>query len=55
LAVFEKNHSERSNGGKEQKVKTEVLLAVVALSYVPLGLARNKAEYPNQKVVKVCG
>jgi hypothetical protein len=37
---------------KEKKVKTKVLLAVVALSYVPLGLAGNKAEYPNQKVAK---
>jgi hypothetical protein len=37
---------------KEKKVKTKVLLAVVALSYVPLGLAANKAEYPNQKVAK---
>jgi hypothetical protein len=37
---------------KEQKVKIKVLLAVVALSYVPLGLAGNKAEYPNQKVAQ---
>jgi hypothetical protein len=31
-------------------MKTKVLLAVVALSYVPLGVAGNKAEYPNEKV-----
>src|SRR6266853_4063873 len=32
------------------KMKTNVLLAVVALSYAPLGVAGNKAEYPNEKV-----
>jgi hypothetical protein len=34
------------------KMKTKVLLAVVALSYAPLGMAGNKAEYPNQKVAE---
>jgi hypothetical protein len=33
-------------------MKTKVLLAVVALSYAPLGLAGNKAEYPNEKVAE---
>ncbi len=31
-------------------MKTKVLLAVVALSYAPLGVAGNKAEYPTEKV-----
>jgi hypothetical protein len=31
-------------------MKTKVLLAVVALSYTPLGVAGNKAEYPSEKV-----
>jgi hypothetical protein len=34
------------------KMKTKVLLAVVALSYAPLGVAGNKAEYPNEKVAE---
>ena len=34
------------------KMKTKVLLAVVVLSYAPLGMAGNKAEYPNQKVAE---
>jgi hypothetical protein len=34
------------------KMKTNVLLAVVALSYAPLGVAGNKAEYPNEKVAE---
>jgi hypothetical protein len=34
------------------KMKTNVLLAVVALSYAPLGVAVNKAEYPNEKVAE---
>jgi hypothetical protein len=34
------------------KMKTKVLLAVVALSYAPLGVAGNKAEYPNEKVTE---
>lgn len=33
-------------------MKTKVLLAVVALSYAPLGVAGNKAEYPNEKVTE---
>ncbi len=33
-------------------MKTNVLLAVVALSYAPLGVAGNKAEYPNEKVAE---
>src|SRR6267154_717196 len=32
------------------KMKIKVLLAVVALSYTPIGVVGNKAEYPNQKV-----
>ena len=31
-------------------MKTKVLLAIVALSYAPLGMAENKAEYPSEKV-----
>jgi hypothetical protein len=34
------------------KMKTKVLLAVVALSYATLGVAGNKAEYPNEKVAE---
>jgi len=33
-------------------MKTKVLLAVVALSYAPLGVAGNKAEYPNEKLAE---
>jgi hypothetical protein len=33
-------------------MKTKVLLAVVALSYAPLGIAGNKAEYPTEKVAE---
>jgi hypothetical protein len=34
------------------KIKTKVLLAVVALSYAPLGVAGNKALYPNEKLAE---
>src|SRR5713226_3099034 len=34
------------------KMKTKVLLAVVALSYAPLGVAGNKAEYPTEKIAE---
>jgi hypothetical protein len=37
---------------RSMKMKTKVLLAVVALSYAPLGVAGNKAEYPNEKVAE---
>ena len=33
-------------------MKAKVLLAVVALSYAPLGVAGNKAEYPTEKVAE---
>jgi len=33
-------------------MKTKVVLAIVALSYAPLGVAGNKAEYPNEKVAE---
>jgi hypothetical protein len=33
-------------------MKTKVLFAIAALSYAPLGVAGNKAEYPNEKVAK---
>jgi hypothetical protein len=33
-------------------MKSKVLLAVLFLSYVPLGVAGNKAEYPNEKVAE---
>jgi hypothetical protein len=32
------------------KMKTKAAFAIVALSYAPLGVAGNKAEYPNEKV-----
>jgi hypothetical protein len=35
---------------KERQMKTKTLLAVAALAYAPLGLASNKAAYPNEKV-----
>jgi len=31
-------------------MKTKVMLAVLVLSYAPLGVAGNKAEYPSEKV-----
>src|SRR4029077_20691448 len=34
------------------KMKTKAVLAIAALSYAPLGLAGNKAEYPNEKVTE---
>jgi hypothetical protein len=37
---------------RSMKMKTKVLLAVVALSYAPLGVAGNKAEYPNEKLAE---
>jgi hypothetical protein len=33
-------------------MKAKVLLAVMALSYAPLGVAGNKAEYPTDKVAE---
>jgi hypothetical protein len=33
-------------------MKSKVLLAVLFLSYVPLSVAGNKAEYPNEKIAK---
>src|SRR5580658_2138636 len=39
--IFEKGESE---------MKAKVLLAMVALSCAPLGMAGNKAEYPSEKV-----
>jgi len=37
---------------RSMKMKTKVLLAVVALSYATLGVAGNKAEYPHEKVAE---
>jgi hypothetical protein len=34
------------------KMKVQVMLALAALSYAPLGLAGNKAAYPNDKVAQ---
>jgi len=34
------------------KMKTKAVLAIMALSYAPLGVAGNKAEYPNVKVAE---
>jgi hypothetical protein len=34
------------------KMKTKAVLAIVALSYAPLGVAGNKAEYPNERVAE---
>jgi hypothetical protein len=33
-------------------MKTKVLLTILILSYVPLGMAGNKTEYPNEKVAE---
>jgi hypothetical protein len=33
-------------------MKTSAVLAIFALSYAPLGVAANKAEYPNEKVAE---
>ena len=33
-------------------MKTKAVLAIVALSYAPLGVAGNKVEYPNVKVAE---
>ena len=33
-------------------MKTKAVLAIVALSYAPLGVAGNKADYPNVKVAE---
>ena len=33
-------------------MKSKVLLAVLFLSYVPLGVAGNKVEYPNEKMAE---
>jgi hypothetical protein len=37
---------------RSMKMKTKAVLAVVALAYAPLGVAGNKAEYPNAKVAE---
>ena len=34
------------------KMKIKAVLAIAALSYAPLGVAGNKAEYPNEKVAE---
>jgi hypothetical protein len=34
------------------KMKTTAVLAIVALSYAPLGVAGNKAQYPNERVAE---
>lgn len=33
-------------------MKTKAVLAIMALSYAPLGVAGNKAEYPNERVAQ---
>jgi len=33
-------------------MKTTAVLAIVALSYAPLGVAGNKAQYPNERVAE---
>src|SRR5438309_9749232 len=40
----------QTNAARSGKMKTKVFLAVVALSYAPLGVAGNKAAYPKEKV-----
>jgi len=40
----------QSDAARSGKIKTKVLVAVVALSYAPLGVAGNKAAYPKGKV-----
>jgi hypothetical protein len=53
LAAFNKKTFRKSQCGKRsRKMKTKVLLAVVVLSCAPLGVAGNKAEYPNEKVAE---
>src|ERR1700747_3845124 len=37
---------------RSMKMKAKVVLAIVALSYAPLGVAGNKAEYPNERVAE---
>jgi hypothetical protein len=32
------------------KMKTSAVWAILALSYAPIGVATNKAEYPNKKL-----
>jgi hypothetical protein len=34
------------------KMKTKAVLAIVALSYVPFGMAGNRAQYPNERVAE---
>jgi hypothetical protein len=51
LRAFNKNtFGEVLVAEKEHEMKTKVLLAVIALSYAPLGVAGNKADYPTEKV-----
>jgi hypothetical protein len=53
LATFKKKPSGEIEWRKRSmKMKTKAVLAVVALSYAPLGVAGNKAEYPNAKVAE---
>jgi hypothetical protein len=53
LATFEKKTFGEIEWQKgSMKMKTKVVLAIVALSYAPLGVAGNKAEYPNEKVAE---
>jgi hypothetical protein len=37
---------------RSMKMKTNAVLAIVALSFAPLSVAGNKAEYPTEKVAK---
>jgi hypothetical protein len=52
LAFNKKTLGESRWRKRSMKMKTKVLLAVVALSYAPLGVAGNKAEYPTEKVAE---
>src|SRR5258708_32943340 len=53
LAAFEKKPFGEIEWRKgSMKMKTKAVLAIVALSYAPLGVAGNKAEYPNVKVAE---
>jgi hypothetical protein len=53
LAKFEKERfGEIEWRKRSMKMRIKAVLAIVALSYAPLGVAGNKAEYPNEKVAE---
>jgi hypothetical protein len=50
--LIPEQYSQRQFLKEEMKMKTKLLFAVMALSYAPVGLAGNKAEYPNERVAE---